>query len=476
MTRSRRATFTGDFPVAHVSKLSSLHRREFLKRASAVSVAGAAAPWALQLAAIGDAAAATAGGDYKALVCVFLQGGNDYGNTVIPYDGVNHQAYTAIRPTLAIGRDALAATALSPVVALPDGRQMALAPGLSAIKPVFDAGRLGVMLNIGTLMAPMTLAQYKSGAVPAPPKLFSHNDQSSLWQSSNVEGARTGWGGRMADLMLSANGRAGLTCINVSGNAIFQAGDAAFQYLTGPGGKKPITGIGSQMFGSSACATLLKTLITEQRTHAMEAELNRVTARSIELQSTLSTALAGGATLSTAFAADSLARQLKMVASLIAARSALGMTRQVYFVAMGGFDLHDALSSRHPALMQQVGGALASFDAALQELGVADQVTAFTASDFGRTLSSNGDGTDHGWGSHHFVMGGAVRGGRFYGTAPSVSVNGPDDVGQGRLLPTTSVDQLAATLALWMGVSASDLRTVLPNIGNFATPDLGFMR
>ncbi len=461
--------------MAHVSKLSALHRREFLKRASVVSVAGAAAPWALQLAAIGDAAAATSGGDYKALVCVFLHGGNDHGNTVIPYDTVNHQAYTTIRPTLAIGRDALAATALAPTVALPDGRQMALAPGLSAIKPVFEGGRLAVMLNIGTLMAPMTLAQYRSGAVPAPPKLFSHNDQASLWQSSSVEGARTGWGGRMADLMLSANGRAGLTCINVSGNAVFQAGEEAFQYLTGPGGKKPITGIGSQMFGSSSCAKLLRTLITEERTHPMEVELNRVTARSIELQSTLSTALAGGATITTAFGTDSLARQLKTVASLIAARASLGMTRQVYFVSMGGFDLHDGLTTRHPLLMQQLGGALGSFDAALRELGMAEQVTTFTASDFGRTLSSNGDGTDHGWGAHHFVMGGAVRGGRFYGTAPSVSVNGPDDVGQGRLLPTTSVDQLAATLALWMGVPPSELRTVLPNIGAFATPDLGFM-
>ncbi|MDH0865939.1 DUF1501 domain-containing protein [Mitsuaria sp. GD03876] len=461
--------------MAHVSKLPSLHRREFLKRASALSAVGAAAPWALQLGAIGDAAAATTSGGYKALVCVFLYGGNDYGNTVIPYDSASHQAYTAIRPSLAIARDALAGTALAPSVALPDGREMALAPGLSAIKPVFDAGRLAVMLNIGTLMAPTTLGQYKAGAVPLPPKLFSHNDQASLWQSSHVEGARTGWGGRMADLMLSANGRSALTCINVSGNAIFQAGDSAFQYQMGTGGKQAIAGIGGALFGSSACASLLKSLITEDRAHAMEGELNRVTARSIDLQSTISSALAGGATLSTAFAADALAQQLRMVARLIAARSSLGTTRQVFFVSAGGFDLHDNLSTRHPALMQQVGGAMASFDAALRDLGIADQVTAFTASDFGRTLSSNGDGTDHGWGSHHLVMGGAVKGGRFYGTAPSVSVNGPDDVGQGRLLPTTSVDQLASTLALWMGVPATDLRTVLPNIGNFAAPDLGFM-
>ena len=462
--------------MAHVSKLSSLRRREFLKRASAASVAATAAPWALQLAAIGDAAAATAGGsDYKALVCVFLYGGNDYGNTVIPYDAVSHQAYSAIRPTLAIGRDALAATALSPTLALPDGRQMALAPGLSAVKPAFDAGRLAVMLNIGTLMAPTTLAQYKSGAVPLPPKLFSHNDQSSLWQSSSVEGARTGWGGRMADFMLSSNGRSALTCINVSGNAIFQAGDNAFQYQMGVSGKQAITGIGSALFGSSACANLMKSLITEERIHPMESELNRVTARSIDLQSTLTGALAGGASMSTAFATDALAQQLRMVARMIAARSSLGMTRQVFFVSVGGFDLHDSLTTRHPVLMQQVGGAMASFDSALQELGVADKVTAFTASDFGRTLSSNGDGTDHGWGSHHLVMGGAVKGGRFYGTAPSVSVNGPDDVGQGRLLPTTSVDQLASTLALWMGVPPSELRTVLPNIGNFGGVDLGFM-
>ena len=461
--------------MAHVSKLPALHRREFLKRASALSVAGTAAPWALQLATIGDAAAATASGGYKALVCVFLYGGNDHGNTVIPYDVTNHQAYAAIRPSLAIGRDALAATALAPSVALPDGREMALAPALSAIKPVFDAGRLAVMLNVGTLMAPTTLAQYKARSVPLPPKLFSHNDQSSLWQASNVEGARTGWGGRMADLMLSSNGRSALTCINVSGNAIFQAGDSAFQYQMGVGGKQAIAGIGGSLFGSSACANLLKSLVTEDRPHAMESELNRVTARSIDLQSTISSALAGGASLSTAFAADSLAQQLRMVARLIAARSSLGATRQVFFVSVGGFDLHDNLTARHPALMRQVGGALASFDAAMQELGVGDQVTAFTASDFGRTLSSNGDGTDHGWGSHHFVVGGAVRGGRFYGTAPSVSVNGPDDVGQGRLLPTTSVDQLAGTLALWMGVPPSELRTVLPNVGNFAAQDLGFM-
>ncbi|UXH80089.1 DUF1501 domain-containing protein [Roseateles amylovorans] len=462
--------------MAHVSRLGALKRREFLKRASALSVAGTAAPWALQLATINDAAAATVGGsDYKALVCVFLYGGNDHANTVVPFDAASHQSYAAIRQTLALSREALSDTALNPSVALPDSRQMALAPSLAALKPVFDQGRLAVMLNIGTLMQPTTLAQYQAGSALLPPKLFSHNDQQSLWQSSNPEGAISGWGGRMGDLMLGGNGNATFTCVNLSGNSVYLAGNQAFQYQMGLNGATAIYGTSRPLFGSQACTDLMRSLITDERSHWMEAELNRVSARSMQAQSVVTGALSG-MTLQTGFdAGNPLALQLQMVARMIGVRSALGASRQVFFVSLGGFDLHDNLMSVHPALMGQLGGAMASFDAALRELGVAEKVTTFTASDFGRTLSSNGDGSDHGWGSHHFVMGGAVRGGRFYGTAPSVSVNGPDDVGQGRLLPTTAVDELAATLALWMGVSPTDLPRVLPGVGHFNARDLGFM-
>ena len=458
--------------MPHVSKLPALRRREFLKRASALSVAGTAAPWALQLAAINEAAAAAAPGDYKAIVCLFLYGGNDYGNTLVPYDAASHQAYATIRQTLATPREQLAATALTPSVALPDGRQMALAPTMSALKPVFDAGRLAVMLNIGTLMQPTTLAQYKAGNVPLPPKLFSHNDQQSLWQSSKPEGSTSGWGGRLGDQFLGGNGNATFTCINVSGNAVFMSGGQAVQYQMSSSGAVALNGATKPVFGSQACADALKALVTADRSHWMEQELNRVTARSISAQGTVTTALASQ-TLQTAFETNSLAAQLQTVARLIGARSALGATRQVFFVSIGGFDMHDNLVAQHPGLLGQVGNAMASFDAALRELGVAQNVTTFTASDFGRTLSSNGDGSDHGWGSHHLVMGGAVKGGRFYGQLPSVSVNGPDDVGQGRLLPTTAVDQLAATLALWMGVSPTDLPGVLPGIVNFNQKDLG---
>ncbi|OWQ91582.1 Tat pathway signal protein [Roseateles aquatilis] len=460
--------------MTHLSKLASLRRREFLKRASALSVAGTAAPWALQLAAIGEAAAAAAPGDYKAIVCLFMYGGNDYGNTLVPYDAASYAAYANIRQTLATPRDQLAATALTPSAALPDGRQMAMAPTMSALKPVFDAGRLAVMLNIGPLIQPITLAQYKSGNAPLPPKLFSHNDQQSLWQSSNPEGAISGWGGRLGDQFLASNGNTTFSCINVSGNAVFMSGKQAVQYQMSSSGAVAISGATKPVFGSQACADALRGLVTADRSHWMEAELNRVTARSINAQGTVASALTSS-TLQTPFDTSGLSAQLQLVARLIGARAALGAQRQVFFVSVGGFDLHDNLVSQHPALLGQVGNAMASFDAALQELGVAKNVTTFTASDFGRTLSSNGDGSDHGWGSHHLVMGGAVKGGRFYGQLPSVSVNGPDDVGQGRLLPTTAVDQLAATLALWMGVSVTDLPAVLPGIVNFNQKDLGFL-
>ncbi|MFG6416917.1 DUF1501 domain-containing protein [Roseateles sp. DC23W] len=455
-----------------LNQLPQLQRREFLRRSSALGLAGTAAPWALNLAAMGEAAAQAAPSDYKALVCLFLYGGNDYGNTLVPFDAASHAAYATIRQTLATPRDALAATALSQIVG---GRQMALAPQMGRLKGLWDAGKLAVQLNVGTLVQPTTLTQYKAKSVPLPPKLFSHNDQQSVWQASTPEGAISGWGGRIGDLFLNGNGTSTFTCINVSGNAVFMAGKQAVQYQVSTGGAVAINGVTRPLFGSQACATALRELITSDRGHWMEAELNRVVKRSVDAQATLGTALSAQSTLATPFDTTSgLSNQLLMVARLIAARQALGAKRQVYFVSLGGFDLHDLLVAQHPGLLGSIDGALASFHAATVELGVADQVTTFTASDFGRTLTSNGDGSDHGWGSHHFIMGGAVKGGRYYGTLPSVSVNGPDDVGQGRLLPTTGVDQLAATLATWMGVSATDLPLVLPQIANYSTRDLGY--
>jgi uncharacterized protein (DUF1501 family) len=450
-------------------------RREFLKRASALSLSGAAAPFALNLAAIGEAAAANSTG-YKALVCVFLYGGNDYANTVVPYDLASYNLYTGQRSAIAIPRQNLAATILNPTTSLADGRQYALAPELSGLVPIFDASRMAVLLNVGTLVQPTTKAQYTAKSVPLPPKLFSHNDQQSIWQSSSPEGSTSGWGGRMGDLFAAANGNATFTCVSAAGNAVFLSGQSAVQYQVTSNGSVPIAAIKSPMFGSTACSDALRSMVTAPRTHLFEAEHARIMNRSINADSQLTSALAGATPLVTTFpSGNSLASQLSMVARMIAARNSLGAKRQVFFVSLGGFDTHDGLASDHPALMALVGPALAAFYNATNELGVADQVTTFTASDFGRTLTTDGDGSDHGWGSMHFVLGGAVRGKAYYGAPPAVANNGPDDVGQGRLLPSISVDQFGATLGTWFGVSDSELTTVMPNLSNFSTRNLGFM-
>ena len=455
---------------------STTTRREFLRRGGQLTLAGTAAPWALNLAAMAEASAQTAP-DYKALVCVFLYGANDHGNTVVPYDSTSHAEYLRIRGSIGTARANLAATALTPSVALPNARQMALAPELAPLKTLFDAGRMGVLLNVGTLIQPTSLADYNAKRVPLPPKLFSHNDQQSVWQSSLPEGATSGWGGRVGDLFLSSNNKATFTCVNVSGNAVFMSGQTAVQYQVSSSGSVALRGAAAPLFGSAACSTALRSLVTANRPHLMQAEHTRVMTRAIDADAALTSALATTAPLITVFdSTNPLAMQLQMVARMIGARSPLEARRQVFFVSLGGFDLHDFLPDQHPGLLTQVGNALKSFHDATVELGVDQQVTAFTASDFGRTLTSNGDGSDHGWGSHHFLVGGAVAGGRFHGTLPSVSVNGPDDVGQGRLLPTTGVDQLAATLARWMGVSDSNLSLVAPNIGNYSIRNLSLFK
>lgn len=456
---------------------TDLSRRAFLQRSAALGILGGATPFAMNLAAIGEAAAATAS-DYKALVCVFLYGGNDYANTVTPYDQPSYDLYASLRSTIAHPRDALIGTVLNPTAPLAGGRQYALAPGLAPLMPVFDAGKLAVMLNVGTLIQPTSKSSYTAKSVPLPPKLFSHNDQQSFWQASNPEGAPSGWGGRIGDLLQSGNGSSALTCINASGNAVYLSGRSAIQYGVTTNGPISLLNNNRNLYGSAAGMTALRSLMTGARTNLLEDEHARVTKRSLDLQAQVSGALAAGPTIAAPFPANnSLGDQLRIVARMISVSQELGAKRQVFFVSIGGFDNHDSINTDHPLLMGRLSAAMRAFYDATVELGIADKVTSFTGSDFGRTLTSNSNGSDHGWGSMHFVMGGAVRGRALYGAPPVVANNGPDDVGQGRLLPTTSVDQFAATLASWFGVSPGDLPTVLPNINNYnpSTWNVGFV-
>ena len=476
----------------HISKMEDISRRAFLRRSKQLAVAGTAGSWAMGLAGMGEAAAFSAGNDYRALVCVFLNGGNDHNSTLIPYDSANYDLYSAIRGGgpgqtaggITLARSSLAATALTPASGqvLTNNVQYALAPQMTRMKALFDAGKLAPLLNVGPLIAPLTLAQYQSSnlvANPRPAKLFSHNDQQSTWQSSKPEGATDGWGGRMGDLALSSNTNSLFTCISATGNAVFLAGNDAITYQISPGGAPSINGLNGSLFGSAAGSNALRTLLTQSSNNIFEAEYNRVARRSIDAGVVINAALQQ-ISLATSFrpvsGTNSLADQLQIVARMIAARQALGVKRQVFMVSLGGFDNHDNLIEAHATLMSRVDFAFDAFYRATVELGVADKVTTFTASDFGRTLQFNGDGSDHGWGAHHFIMGGAVNGGRYYGVAPQISVRSPDQVGLGRLLPTVSVDQYAATLATWFGVAPSELPSISPNIGRFNGANLGFMQ
>jgi uncharacterized protein (DUF1501 family) len=445
--------------------MKNASRREFMKRVSALSLAGSAAPLAFNLAAISEAAAAVQS-DYKALVCVFLYGGNDHANTLIPFDNPSHAAYQRFRPVLGLDQAALTATALP---ALAGGRQYALAPELAPLKPLFDEKALAVMLNIGTLIQPTRKADYLAKRVALPRNLFSHNDQQSFWQSGEVEGAPTGWGGRMADLFFqSANSGSLFTCLNASGNAVFLSGEQVLPYRLYPTGPIAIQALTTPLAGSAACSSLLQSLIQSSRGNYFQNEHAAIVRRSVEASSGLTDALSPTPNFEGVFPAENpLASQLKIVARSIACSAELGLKRQVFFVGLGGFDNHDGLATAHPQLLSMLAQALAAFHRATKELGVADKVTTFTGSDFGRSWG-NADGSDHGWGSFHFVLGGAVKGGRFYGTAPEIADNGPDDIGNGRLLPSFGMDPFAATLGKWMGLNDSQLQEVLPNLKNFA--------
>lgn len=456
---------------------TNVARREFLRTAANLSVAGAAAPFALNLAGIGAAAAQTAS-DYRALVCVFLTGANDHNNTVVTYDTDSYNAYNAARASIALPRADL--IPLTPAVALAGnnaGRQFALSKELAPLKTIWDQGKLAILANVGPLIVPMSKTQYNNLSVPIPPKLFSHNDQQSLWQASSPEGARVGWGGRIGDLMASQNANSVFTCNSITGSAVFLAGNSVVAYQLGTQGSVPIAGISGSLFGSAAATNIMRSLITEGGQNLLSKDLASVTSRSISADQQLTAAFASNQDfpLPTDLSTNGLAAQLRIVSRMIAARNTLGAKRQVFFVSLGGFDTHDDQLDTQPILHGQLAAALTYFNNNLLAMNMSDSVTTFTASDFGRTLTSNGDGSDHGWGSHHFIMGGAVRGGQYYGTFPIMGLNNNDEVGSGRLIPTTSVDQYAATLARWFGVGNSDMNLVLPNIGNFSTSNLGFM-
>jgi len=468
-------------------------RREFLGNACCAAVGATGLLSALGSLRLMGAAASPANGpqlpstagapitsDYKALVCLFLNGGNDANNLIIPL-GSGYAAYDAARSNLALPQ----ASVLPFTPRTTDGRSWGLHPSVSELHALFNSGKMALLANAGTLVYPTTKSQYNARSVPLPPQLFSHSDQQVQWQHSVPDKpTTTGWGGRTADLLNAFNTSDQISMsISLAGKNTFQVGARVSQYAIGTGGAVSLS-------GSTSSATSLdgirfkaqKDIFAQSQSTLFETAFASATGDAIVSADLLNTVLAASPAITTVFPNTSAGNQLKMAARLIGASPTLGLKRQVFFVQLGGWDTHaaqlvntDPVNGTHAGLLAQISQAVNAFYNATIELGVANQVTTFTASDFGRTYRSNGDGSDHGWGSHHFIVGGAVNGTNLYGKMPTLTVSGPDDTTQGRWIPTTSVDEYAATLATWFGVSPTDLPTVLPNIGRFAKPNLGFL-
>ncbi|TCO36091.1 DUF1501 domain-containing protein [Dokdonella fugitiva] len=465
-------------------------RRAFLRRSLQAALGGVALNSPLgnlvAVAAAARPAVPSTFSDYRALVCVFLHGGNDSFSSVVPVSPVDYAIYQATRPALALPLEQIQPNTLVPQPdGMPsDGATYGLHPSLAPLKALFEQQQLAIVANVGPLLGPITKAQYQANPLLAPPQLFSHSDQANFWQTSRPDDASAdGWGGRIADLLLDANPDATLPMtISIQGQSLFQRGSLIDQYVVrgcagGSCAAERIDYLGT--YQNQLGIQTFQALAAEgAQSHMFERAYARATRRTIDHYETLSALISTVPDWNVPFPSTNLGGQLRQVANLISLRGpgALDMHRQLFFVGQGGYDTHDDQLAIQPGLLADLAQSLVAFQAAMAQLGVTDEVTTFTASDFGRTLSTNGDGTDHGWGGHHFVLGGAVRGGRFYGRMPSLAQHdNPDDAGYGQIIPTTGVDQYAATLAAWYGVNTGDLPLLFPRLGEYDSPNLGFM-
>jgi uncharacterized protein (DUF1501 family) len=488
--------------------ISVITRRDFLRRAACAAVGTAAMTSAIRdLRLMNAAMALQTINDYKALVCIFMAGGNDSNNLIIPTIPSEYQNYADIRSNvLAIPLSG------SPFNVLPisplnsDGHSYGFHPACPQLAALFGEGKVATLFNTGTLVYPITAAQYKSSAFKKPPQLFSHADQVTQWQTSIPDQpALTGWGGRCADLLNAVQPDAPISLsVSLAGANTFEVGNMVSQYAVSTSGAIALQNVSGARL--AALTNILGLPYTNLQTKAYAS----VAQHSIQTGSLLNNAITNtvptnywstpfpttvaSPTGGSAFT-SSLSSQLKMVARLIEAgkraagspTNGFGMKRQIFFCQVGGYDLHtgqtafstnnptDVTKGPHANLLAEISQSLYAFQRAMEQLGLANNVTAFTSSDFGRTFPCNGQGSDHGWGSHHLIVGGAVNGGRTYGKFPTLTIGGPDDTSTGRWIPTTSCDQYFATLAAWFGLDNNDLANVFPNLGRFAPANLGFM-
>jgi len=445
----------------------SVNRRSFIKYASLAAAGNAAGLH--PFGALNALSQNTPG--YKALVCVFLFGGNDANNTLIQFDTAGYNNYSTLRGPLAIPQNQLLQLSSAP--------NFALNPNLPDIQALFNSNAAAIVTNVGTLVEPINRTQYLAGQ-PVPTNLFSHPDQQLEWQNAAQSGStQTGWAGRIADTINNSyNPSATIPMItSVAGDTLFCNGASSTPVSVSPGNLGP----GQCSEGTTECTAqqaAAQALLGFSSGLTLVQADNSITTNAYAYAKTLSNAVQSITPLKTVFpTANGLAAQLQQIAQIIQVRAALGVNRQIFFAGIGNFDTHSDQLTLQNGLLASISPALSAFYQATQELGVQNNVTTFTMSDFSRTFQPNSNtGTDHAWGSHHIVIGGAVNGGKMYGTFPTLALGGPDDSGSnGRWVPSTASVQYASTLAQWFGVSPAQLPTIFPNIGSFATNNLGFV-
>jgi len=448
-----------------------MKRRRFLQHAGAL--AGSAALGQLGILAA-DAATAS---DYKALVCIFLYGGNDANNTLVALDSAGYANYAQTRSYLALPQ-----SQLLPLSVAGGAPQYGLHPALPGLQSLWEAGNLAIVANVGTLVQPLTKTQYLSTSALKPQSLFSHIDQQHQWQAaiSSTSSSNSGWGGRLADQLAALNMNSSVpSMISTGGNNLFVTGTASQALVIPTSGSFGLSGFPNDAADAARRGALVKLLGVDQDinlTQAAQAIMSSALSSSAILNPILATT---DVTLAARFAGltSNFAQQLLAIAKVIEARSALGASRQVFLATLGSFDTHTDQLNQQQALFMQLDPALTAFHGAMADIGAGTSVTSFTLSDFSRNfLPNTGGGTDHAWGSHPFVIGDAVNGGKLYGTMPTMQLSGPDDASDlGRWIPTIAVDQFAATLATWFGADATQLASVLPNLSAFSPATLGFI-
>ena len=472
--------------------MPNLNRRNFLSAAGAVGLLGGAG----MLPGLGRPAHAANVEGYKALVCVFLDGGMDHADTILPYDQHSYDALKDTRTGLfnsynvgsgSSSRDIENLLPINPINGDDFGaRKFAMPRELGPLKDLFDRGNAAVIGNIGPLVVPTNRASLENPKSALPGRLFSHNDQRATWVSQGTEGTQHGWGGRFADVMASADPASNnrFSAISTNGTGIFLAGENVKQFAAPVGGTANYKYLTRKWYWASAYQSdAARQIMKEHLASADMAAANLymkdvvgLNQRAMENLDEFLPAIENAPVLNTIFPDENLGKQLKTVAETISIQMSLNVSRQVFYVRLGGFDTHDGQAGRLPELQSRLANGIASFYAALEELGMQDNVTLFTASDFGRTLIDNGDGTDHGWGGHQFVVGGSVNGNRIYGIMPEIDLSLDYYTAErGRLIPSVSVDQYAATLGGWYGLSPSELRGIFPNLNNFSAQNLGFV-